>query len=506
MHLIFDKNRGPWFPPRMPTHNDIQEEIRRLELRAAMLDRQGACQEDFLTYVKTMWPTFVEGSHHRIIGKLFNRIASGETKRVIINMAPRHTKSEFSSVYLPSWFMGRFPDKKIIQSTHTTDLAVNFGRQVKNLIDRDDYKEIFPDTSLAPDAKASGRWATSAGGMYFAVGVGSNIAGKGADLFIIDDPHSEQTLLSANGFEDAMEWYEAGPRQRLQPGAAIVIVMTRWSEKDMTGQLIKRQISNPKADQWEIVELPAILPSGEPVWPEYWSKEALEAVKESIGPSKWNAQYMQKPTGDTNAIIKREYWQPWESEEIPDLMYVLQSWDTAFSAKEDADFSACTTWGVFRPQGQSGRQAIILLDAKKGRWDFPELKEKAKEFDTYWEPDLVLIEAKATGTPLTQELRQVGIPVVNFTPGKGMDKVARGHTISPIFESGLVYYPEGKRFAEDVIEECAAFPNGDNDDYYDTVTQAMMRYRQGNFVSLPSDDDDWVGHGSQEIRTRGYYG
>lgn len=466
--------------------------LQQLQLRKAQLENQTACREDFLTYVKHMWPGFVEGSHHRIINEIFNRIARGEAKRVIINMAPRHTKSEFASVYLPSWFIGLYPDKKIIQATHTADLAVNFGRQAKNLIERKDYQQIFPGTSLSKDSQASGKWATTANGQYFAMGVGAAMAGKGADLFIIDDPHSEQDLLLTDAFEKAMTWYEAGPRQRLQPGAAIVIVMTRWSEKDLTGQLIKKQINNPKADQWEVVELPAILPSGKPVWPEYWSAEALEAVKESIGPKLWNAQYMQQPTSDGNAILKREYWQKWEHSDIPALKYVLQSYDTAMLAKESADYSAITTWGVFDPGRGDNKQGIILLDARRRRCNFPELKKMAKEQIQYWQPDTVLIEAKASGIPLTHELQQSGIPVVNFTPARGSDKVARAHTVSPILEAGLVYYPVGYSWADELIEECAAFPFGENDDYVDTVTQALMRYRQGNFISLPTDDEDWL--------------
>lgn len=476
-----------------------------MQLLYAQAQRKELANQDFLAFVKMMWPQFVEGYHHKVIAKLFNKLATKGNQRIIINMAPRHTKSEFASVYLPAWYMGRYPDRKIIQATHTADLAVNFGRQVKNLVDRPDYQNLFPHTALAADSKASGKWATTQNGQYFAVGVGANIAGKGADLFIIDDPHSEQTLMLANGFENDMRWYEAGPRQRLQPGANIVIVMTRWSEKDLTGQLIKKMANNPKSDQWEVVELPAILPSGEPCWPEFWSKDALEATRSSISPYLWQAQYLQQPTSESNAILKREWWREWEYDDIPDLHYIIQSYDTAYSAKENADYSAISTWGVFT--AEKGKKGIILLDARKDRWDFPELKRKAIEAVQYWEPDTCLIEAKATGTPLTQELRQIGIPVVNFTPAKGLDKVARAHSVSPILESGLVYYPAGQQWALEFIEECAAFPNGENDDFVDTMTQALMRYRNGNFIRLPSDDTSWLDSDIRDrVRPPQYYG
>ncbi len=458
----------------------------KLELRLAQISRNEKCQNEFLTFVRAMWPEFIAGRHHKIIAEKFERVARGELKRLIINMAPRHTKSEFASFLFPAWMMGRNPRMKIIQATHTTELAVNFGRKVKNLLETDEYREVFKDVKLAADSKASGRWDTNRGGMYFAVGVGSNLAGRGGDLVVIDDPHSEQTAMSNNGFDDAWEWYTAGPRQRLQPGGSIVLVQTRWSEKDMTGQLLRSMAKDPLADQWEVVELPAIFESGEPCWPQFWSLEDLTAVRASIPPSKWNAQYQQNPTGEENAIIPRDWWKRWERDVIPQLEYVIQSYDTAFSKRETADFSAITTWGVFHPD-EGDAPNLILLDSKKGRWDFPELKEVAYEQYNYWDPDTVIVEAKASGLPLTQELRQTGIPVVNFTPSKGADKVTRVHSVSPLFEAGMVWAPD-EVFADEMIEEVAAFPNGEYDDLVDSMTQALMRYRQGNFVRLPSDE------------------
>jgi len=474
----------------------------KLELRLAQLERNEKCQNDFLTFVRAMWPEFIAGRHHKIIADKFERVARGELKRLIINMAPRHTKSEFASFLFPAWMMGRDPRMKIIQATHTTELAVNFGRKVKNLLETDEYHEVFPEVKLAVDSKASGRWDTNKGGMYYAVGVGSNLAGRGGDLVIIDDPHSEQTAMSNSGFDDAWEWYTGGPRQRLQPGGSIVLVQTRWSEKDMTGQLLRSMAKDPLADQWEVVELPAIFDNDEPCWPEFWSIEDLTAVRASIPPSKWNAQYQQNPTGEENAIIPRDWWKRWERDVVPQLEYVIQSYDTAFSKRETADFSAITTWGVFRPD-EGGPPNLILLDSKKGRWDFPELKREAWDLYQFWEPETVIIEAKATGMPLTHELRQMGIPVVNFTPSRGNDKISRAHSIAPLFEAGMIYAPD-EQWAHELIEECAAFPNGEYDDYVDSTTQALMRYRQGNFVQLPTDD--WDVEEESVVRPRVYYG
>jgi len=472
----------------------------KLRLRLAQIEKNEFSQNNFIGFVRTVWPDFIAGRHHKIIAEKLERVAKGELKRLIINMAPRHTKSEFASYLFPAWMMGKNPKMKIIQATHTTELAVNFGRKTKNLIDSDEYKEIFPEVQLAADSKASGRWDTSKGGMYYAVGVGSNLAGRGGDLVIIDDPHSEQTAMSVSGFDDAWDWYTGGPRQRLQPGGSIVLVQTRWSEKDMTGQLLRAMAKDPLADQWEVVELPAIFDDGKPCWPEYWSLEDLTSVKASIPPSKWNAQYQQNPTGEENAIIPREWWNKWEKKTVPNLQFVIQSYDTAFTKRETSDFSAITTWGVFYPN-ESGQPCLILLDSKKGRWDFPELKEVALENYKFWDPDTVIVEAKASGLPLTHELRNMGIPVVNFTPSKGNDKVSRVHSVSPLFEAGMVWAPD-ELFADELIEEVAAFPNGEYDDLVDSMTQALMRYRQGNFVQLPTDS--WE-NDETSARVRVYY-
>ena len=455
-------------------------------------------KHDFLTFVKHIWPDFIEGSHHQTISEKFNKLLAGTANRLIINMPPRHTKSEFASYFLPAWMIGNNPKLKIIQATHTAELAVRFGRKTKHLMDSHEYKELF-NTRLQEDSKAAGRWETSQGGEYFAVGVQGAVTGRGADLLIIDDPHSEQDAYSPTAFERTYEWYTSGPRQRLQPGGKIVIVMTRWSTKDLTAQVLKSS-SGENADQWEVVEFPAIMPSGEPVWPEYWKLEDLLATKSAAGLSKWNAQYMQQPTSEEGAIIKREWWKDWDKDHIPNLEHVIQSYDTAFMKKETADYSAITTWGIFR-ETEDSPQSLILLDAIKERLEFPELRRRAKEQYDYWQPETVLVEAKASGLPLTYELRQMGIPVVNFTPSKGNDKHSRVNAVAPLFESGTIYAPCAKEFAQEVIEECAAFPHGDHDDLVDSTTQAVLRFRQGGLISHPEDYRDEP----EPIRKRNYY-
>ena len=451
------------------------------------IKKEEKIQNDFLSFVKHVWPEFIEGYHHKKIAGKFNDLAKGKIKRLIVNMPPRHTKSEFASFLLPAWMVGRNSKLKIIQTTHTTELAVRFGRKAKTLMDTNEYKQVFK-TRLREDSQAAGRWETEQGGEYYAAGVGSAITGRGADLLIIDDPHSEQDAMNIDALERAHEWYTSGPRQRLQPGGAIVLVMTRWNTKDLTGKLLQAS-GELKSDKWEVIEFPAILPSGKPIWPEYWKLEELESVKASISLQKWNAQWMQNPTSEEGSIIKREWWRKWDKDYIPALYHVIQSYDTAFLKKESADYSAITTWGVFQRNEDSGPQ-LILLDAVKDRFEFPELRRIAYQQYQYWQPETVLVEAKASGLPLTYELRKMGIPVINYTPSRGNDKHSRVNSVAPLFESGQIWAPVDKDFAQEVIEECAAFPYGDHDDLVDSMTQAVMRFRQGGFIDHPEDYKD----------------
>ena len=483
--------------------DEVLKETLLLEEQLKKLDTRDLARDKFMWYAKHVYDGFIEGRHHKIIAEKLEAIAEGKLKRLIVNMPPRHSKSEFASYLMPSWFLGRNPKLKIIQATMNTELAVRFGRKVRDLIADPIYAEIFPDTDLKQDSQAAGRWETSAGGEYFAAGVGAAMTGRGADLLIIDDPHSEQDALSSSAYDTAYEWYTSGPRQRLQPGGTIIIVQTRWSKKDLTGRLLGAQARDLMADQWDVVEFPAILPSGEPLWHEFWKKEELLKVKASLSVGKWNAQWQQNPTSEEVAMVKRDWWQLWEREDTPRLDYIIQSYDTAYSKKETADYSAITTWGVFEPK-ENGEQHLILLDAKKGRWNFPELKEIAVDQNEYWDPDMMLIEAKASGASLADELRMLNLPVTTFSPGRrkgggGMDKTTRMHMVSPIFESGKVWYPDEK-FADEVIEEVASFPNGDHDDYCDSMTMALLRFRQGGFISLQGEDEpeDWFPRGARE--------
>jgi predicted phage terminase large subunit-like protein len=472
-------------------------DMRVLEAQLTKLEQLKArelSQTKFIKFVEKVWPTFISGRHHKRMAEAFERVANGQTKRLIINMPPRHTKSEFASYLLPAWFLGKFPHKKVIQSSNTGELAVGFGRKVRNLVDSEVYKSVFPDLSLQSDSKAAGRWNTSKGGDYFAIGVGGTVTGKGADLLIIDDPHSEQEAAMAASnpevYDKVFEWYTSGPRQRLQPGGSIIIVMTRWAQRDLTGQVLK-SAAQRGGEEWEVIEFPAILPSGNPLWPEFWSKEELEALHEELPNAKWQAQYQQNPVGNESAIVKRDWWKWWEKDEPPECDYILQTWDTAFEKTQRADYSAGTTWGVFTNDEDNSSANIILLDTYKKRVEWVDLKKDVLRQYNDWEPDGMLVEKKASGAPLIYELRAMGIPVQEYTPGKGQDKIARLNSVSDIIASGKVWVPR-TRWAEELVDEIAAFPSGEHDDLVDATTLALMRFRQGGFLRLPSDEPEPV--------------
>ena len=461
-------------------------------------------KEDFLEFVQHVYPGYKIGPHHKKLARIFEEIAAGKKKRVVVNIAPRHGKSELISYLAPAWFLGKFPQKKVIMASHTADLAVNFGRRVRNLVGSDSYKDIFPQIELQADSKSASRWGTNFNGEYFAIGVGGALAGRGADLFIIDDPHSEQEAKQGRPdvFLPAWEWFQSGPIQRLMPGGAIIVVMTRWSKLDLTGQIINHMVKNDDAEEWEIVEFPAILDNGEPLWPEFWTIEELLAKKASLDVRYWNAQYLQNPVSEEGALIKREWWQIWDKDDPPQCEFIIMSLDAAQETNNRADYNALTTWGVFFNE-EVNNYNIILLNAIKKRLEFPELKRLVLEEYQEWQPDAFMVEKKSNGAALYQEMRRMGVPVGEFTPGKGQDKTSRVNAVSDLFASGVVWAPD-RRWAKEVIEECNDFPSGANDDLVDSTTLALMRFRQGGFIRLPSDEPDEIQYFKSK-RNRGYY-
>jgi len=467
--------------------------MRRLEEE----DTLQRTRDDLIEFCKKMQPDYKVGRHHRILADQLMALEDGSKDRVCVNIPPRHGKSQLVSIFYPAWFLGRNPGKKVMMVSHTTDLAVDFGRKVRNLITTDEYKEIFPEVSLAIDSKSAGRWNTNFGGEYFACGIGSALAGRGADLLLVDDPHSEQDVINGNFsvFEKAYEWFTFGARTRLMPGGRVAIVQTRWHMDDLTGRVTKDMVKNELADQYEIVEFPALLdaedddgkPIMKPLWPEFFDLAALERTKASMPVFQWNSQYQQKPTAEEASIVKREWWGRWPKDEPPPVEYVIMSLDAAAEKHNRADYTALTTWGVFFNENENAHH-LILLDSIKKRLEFPELKQLSMEEYTKWEPDAFIVEKKSAGTAIYQEMRRMGLPVQEYTPHRGTgDKLARLNSVADIIASGMAWVP-ATRWADELVEEIAGFPFMSNDDLVDSTVMALLRFRQGGFIRLPTDE------------------
>lgn len=459
-----------------------------------------ACRKSLIEFAKHMQSDYKVGAHHKRLAALLEDIETGIKDRICVSVPPRHGKSQLVSIYYAAWYLGRNPDHKVMLVSHTTDLAVDFGRKVRNLIDTDEFKEIFPDVELAKDSKSAGRWNTTAGGEFYATGVGSALAGRGAHLLLIDDPHSEQDILNGNleVFSKAYEWYAYGARTRLMPGGRVAIVHTRWSQEDLIGRVIRDMTQNESADQFEVFEFPAILEtknsdgstSERALWPEFFDLPALKRTKASMPVFQWNAQYQQNPTGEEAALIKREWWRRWTNERPPACEFVIMSLDAAAEKHNRADFTALTTWGVFFNE-EENMHSIILLNSIKERMEFPELKALCIREYKDWEPDSFIVEKKSAGAAIYQELRRMGIPVQEYTPHRGTgDKHARLNSVADIVSSGMCWVPE-TRWAEELVEEIAGFPFMAHDDLVDSAVMALMRFRQGGFIRLPTDEEEY---------------
>ncbi len=495
--------------PEMPLAERVAllEQIEAAEVHNA---RQAA-RDDFLIFCHRVYPGFKEGPHHRHLKPLLHDMAcddwAGATPpphalRLTVSMPPRFGKSESIAFLYVAWYLGHNPSHQIMMVTHTAELSEGFGRKVRDLIDTPEYQAIFPDTKVSKDKSASGNWTTTAKGVYLALGVGANAAGKGAHLLVADDLVSEQAVLANpdTAFETAWRYMQVGPLQRLMPGGRIIMIGTRWGKLDPIGQALKWARESPEALPWHEVRFPAVMEverDGElrtvSLWPEQWPVKELMAKKAGMLPQFWNAQYMQEPTAEEGAIIKREWWRIWKKDSPPQCHFLIQVWDTAHETKTHSDYSACQTWGVFFNE-DTDRDEVILLSGFHTRLEFPDLKKRAKDEFKDWNPDALLIEKKAAGAPLIQELRRMGLFIEELNPSRGArgvsnDKRARLNAVAPVFQDGAVWAPD-TRWAREIIELCAEFPNGEIDDPVDCVEMAIARFRRGNLITLNSDDRD----------------
>lgn len=492
---------------------EIETLVSELETRE-YADR---ARKDLIAFAKHMMDDYIVGVHHRRLADLLMDIECGKKDRITVSVAPRHGKSQLTSLFYAAWYIGNNPTHKIILASHTAELAVDFGRKIRDLLADPRFQQIFPNVALSKDSKSAGRWNTNQGGEFFACGVGGALAGRGAHLLLIDDPHSEQDILAGNfeNFEKAYQWYRFGARTRLMPGGRVAIIATRWSPDDLIGRLHKDMVRDPQVDQFEVFEFPAIWNEGTPeekaLWPEFFDLESLKRTKASMPLFQWNAQYQQNPTGEEAALVKREWWRRWRESKPPECEYIIASLDAAAETHNRADYTSITIWGVFShtpagsPSDADSAYNIILLNAIKDRFEFPELKQKVVDVYNEWEPDSFIVEKKSAGVALYQEFRRAGVPIQEFTPHRGTgDKTARLNSVSDIISSGLVWVPE-HQWADDLIEEFASFPFGKHDDQVDSGVMALMRFRKGGFIQLPSDPKPEVQYFKGRGARKGYY-
>ena len=494
------------------------QQDKQLQLVKKEIASRALCRRRLLPFVLRNVPEYEAGwIHKEICEKLeqFERdIIDKKSPRLMLFMPPRHGKSELASTQFPAWFLGRNPNKEVISCSYASSLAMNFSRKVRELLRDPRYHAVFPDCELQKDSQSTENWHTTKHGGYMCAGVNGPITGRGAHALIIDDPvKNRQDAESPTEREKAWNWFSSTASTRLAPGAGILLILTRWHADDLAGKLLAHMKKG--GDEWDVVVYPAVAVHdekyrsiGDALHPERYDEVALARMKRAMVARDWGALYQQQPTTEEGSILKRNYWCRWNNDTPPECEYIIQSYDTAYSQKETADFSVITTWGLFHPDGDMSEHEVridgietedtmfdgteshlILLDVVKRRLDFPQLKEKAYEMYRYWEPDSVIIEAKASGLPLAHEMRRAGIPVQTFTPTRGNDKMTRVHSVTDIFASGNVWAPQTE-WAEDLIEECHAFPAGKNDDQVDSTTQAVIRFRQGGFIQLVTDEDE----------------
>jgi predicted phage terminase large subunit-like protein len=480
-------------------------------------------RDDFLTFVKVFAPTLVSdfkmGKHIKLLCSKLQGVVDGDIKRLMVFLPPRSSKSLICSKLFPAWYIGNFSNHEIMSVSHSDQLASDFGRTVRDIVNTEKFQRIFKGVALRSDVKAAGKWKTNKNGSYYAAGVRSQVAGRGANIALLDDVMSEEDSFSQTGRKYIKEWYPAGLRTRLMPNGSIIIINTRYHYDDLCGWLLKQEKTAEQSTYpWEVISIPAWLneeaaelldlPVGSSYFPEWKSDEILrideQEIRASNGARYWNSLYMQDPSPDDGGIIKKKYINWWEYEEPPECQFIIQTYDTAFSTSRTADYSVIQTWGIFNDYDEDYGHAshLILLGNTRGRYEYPELRRIAQDLYRDFRPDVCIIEKKASGQSLIQDMRRAGLPVLDYLPDK--DKVARVYASTPMMEAGRVWLPKNKIWADDLFSECMSFPNGSHDDQVDCMTMAV-HYMKDSWNLTHPEDPSWEDEGSKKDKRVAYW-
>lgn len=431
-------------------------------------------------------PDYETPDHLVRLANVLEAVERREITRLIIVMPPRHGKSELVSLRFPCWYLARHPKDFIVQSGYATSIALTHSRRARDIFISPAMSHLFPliryrperagQEVIIPERQAAHEWGTKQNGSYYAVGIGGGLTGRGFDIGIIDDPVKDSEEAESSTYRERVwNWYRTVFVTRAQPGAAIIIVMTRWHEDDLVGRLLRLAKNDKNADQWIVLHLPAIK-DNKALWPERYSLETLQRLRAGQadnpdepgqGSRAFEALYQGNPTLQEGQLIKREWWRFYR--ERPLFERIIHSWDTAFKDKDWNDYSVCTVWG-------ESTNGYYLLDVWKNKVEFPELKKAVIALDARDKPTAVIVEDKASGQSLIQELqRDTKVPILAVKVDQ--NKVARANAVTPLIEAGKVYLPEAAPWLFNYVEELAAFPNGKFDDQVDSTTQALSFLR-----------------------------
>lgn len=420
---------------------------RELEARQA--------RQSLLAFTEFTNPLYRRAGHHEKIAEKLEAVERGEIDRLMIFMPPRHGKSELASKRFPAWCLGRDPKRQIIAASYNSDLANDFGRNVRNLVAEPEFSQVFPGVTLAADSQAANRMNTNHGGAYVAAGVGTAVTGRGAHIALIDDPFKDREEADSERRRELVwDWYRSTLYTRLMPGGAIVLIQTRWHEDDLAGRLLEQE-----ADQWEVLELPAINADNQALWPEWYPIEALQRIRDTVGPREWSALYQQRPQPDEGTFFKREWF---DEKEPPSSVRYYGTSDYAVT-DGGGDYTVHAVWAI-DPNGDVYRVARWRGQTAADEWIERKLDLIAQYRPLCWFGEGGVIQ-KAVEPMLKRRMRERNVHCrLEWLPSVH-DKPTRARSFQAMAATGRVHFEKGADLSEFLV-----FPAGKHDDEVDTAS------------------------------------